>query len=367
MSRLPPSPDTTNMAAHMIVPEFSLDHDTDTIMHRGNLSNNNVATGATMNNNTTSYHQQQHQQQNAPQSRLRSVAKYNAFHPQALACSNEISAIAGPRGIALFRLSSPHIPLLIFSHATNYSSFSGKKNNQSRNSISSLAFQPTHGGGGGGGDFTNNSNGYSVPVNNNANTLYLAAARGSGVLIWDASGHSQNPLLGRLLLNDLNDSTIGSTGGGNRRDSDTLITSMSWMLSSGSRNNTPLLATTTASSLSMWDLRCHGSSQFQPSLRFCSSRNANIAKVAAPIVQVTCSTCSEECATIDASGIVRTYDLRKTGEGGGRSSTGYPLAVFMAHEAGVGIQHMERYDNGGNKGSAWVTWGLETQMSSAVV
>ena len=357
------------MAAHMIIPEFSLDDDTDTIMHRGNLSNKNVATGATMNNNnnnnnnnTTSHHQQQ----NAPTSRLRSVAKYNAFHPQALACSNEISAIAGPRGIALFRLSSPHIPLLIFSHATNYSSSSGKKYNQSRNSISSLAFQPT-GGGGGGGEFTNTSaNGGYVPVNNNATTLYLAAARGSGVLIWDASGHSQNPLLGRLLLNDLNDSTIGSTGG-SRRDSDTLITSMSWMLSSGSRNNTPLLATTTASSLSMWDLRCHGSSQFQPSLRFCSSRNANIAKDAAPIVQVACSTCSEECATIDASGIVRTYDLRKTGEGGGRSSTGYPLAVFMAHEAGVGIQHMERYDNGGNKGSAWVTWGLETQMSSAVV
>jgi len=375
MTKLPPSPDTTNVAAHMLVPEFSLDDDT--IIHRGNLSNNHCQ---------HHHHHHHHHQKNEP--RLRSVAKYNAFHPQALACSNDIlttsyessmdfggpaslGAIAGPAGVALFRLSRPHIPLLIFSHATNYYSPSGKKDNQSRNSISSLAFQPNTTN-----NFRNSGNGNSKTGGSiDSNTLYLAAARGSGVLIWDSSGHSQNPLLGRLLMNDLNDSTV--TAGGGRRDSDTLITSMSWMSSCTNNSNTPLLATTTASSLSMWDLRCHHTSGlFQPSLRFGSSRNANISTTSssnvaslitsvAPIVQVACSSCSEECATIDASGIVRTYDIRKT-EGDGRSSMGYPLGVFIAHEAGVGIHHMKRSHNSKYE-SAWVTWGLENPKSSAIV
>jgi hypothetical protein len=370
MMRLPPSPDTNAVAGHMLVPEFSLDDDT--IMHRGNLSKN-VAAGGTV--NTTGNHHHHHNHQH-PQHRLRSVAKYNAFYPQALACSNDIlttsykdhlesdldfggpaslGAIAGPRGVALFRLSRPHIPLLIFSHATNYSS-SARNNSKSLNSISSLAFQPTNG---------NSSS-------TNSNTLYLAAARGSGVLIWDASGHSPNPLLGRLLNDTTNDTTIIS-GVGGRRDLETRITSMSWMsyCNRNSSSNSPLLATTTASSLSMWDLRSHqASGLFKPSLRFGSTRNANVAATssltpAAPLVQVACSSCSEECATMDVSGIVRTYDLRKT-DGGGRSSVGYPLSVFMAHEAGVGIDHLSR-SHDGRVESAWVTWGLEAPMPSAIV
>jgi hypothetical protein len=370
MLRLPPSPDTNAIAGHMLVPEFSLDDNT--VMHRGNLSKKGAARGKT---NTMGYHQQQHTYQQ-PQHRLRSVAKYKAFHPQALACSNDIlttsykdqlessldsggpaslGAIAGPRGVALFRLSRPHIPLLIFSHATNYSS-SARNNSKTLNSISSLAFQPANG----------NS------TSTDSNTLYLAAARGSGVLIWDASGHSPNPLLGRLLNDSTNGTTINSTVDG-RRDLETRITSMRWMsyCNSNGSGNSPLLATTTASSLSMWDLRCHQTSGlFQPSLRFGSSRNANVAATssqtpAAPLVQVACSSCSDECATMDVSGIVRTYDLRKT-DGGGRSSVGYPLSVFMAHEAGVGIDHLSRTHEGRVE-SAWITWGLETPMSSAIV
>ncbi len=364
MMRLPPSPDTNALAGRMLVPEFSLDDET--ILQRGNLSKS-VTTGGMV--NSVGHHQ-------LPQHRLRSVAKYNAFHPQALACSNDIlttsykdhlessldfggpaslGAIAGPRGVALFRLSRPHIPLLIFNHATDYSS-SGRNNRKTLNSISSLSFQPT--------------NGNSKSTNSNA--LLLAAARGSGVLIWDASGHSPNPLLGRL-LNDTTNETTFASGVGGRRDLETRITSMSWM-SHSNRNtssNSPLLATTTASSLSMWDLRCNLSSgMFQPSMRFGSSRNSNVAATssstsAAPLVQVACSCCSEECATIDVSGVVRTYDLRKT-DGGGRSSVGYPLSVFMAHEAGVGIDHLPR-SRDGRVDSAWVTWGLETPMPSAVV
>lgn len=374
MMRLPPSPDMNALSGHVLLPEFSLDDDT--ILHRGNLSKNNPAGGIVNNSGYHHHHQNNVNQHQHQQHRLRSVAKYNAFHPQALACSNDIlttsykdhlessldfggpaslGAIAGPRGVALFRLSRPHIPLLIFSHATNYSS-PARNSRKSLNSISSLAFQPANG---------NSSSTIS-------NTLYLAAARGSGVLIWDASGHSPNPLLGRLLNDMTNDTTIVSSVGG-RRDLETRITSMSWMPNSNnnSRRYRPLLATTTASSLSMWDLRCNMTSGlFQPSLRFGSARNANVAATssstpAAPLVQVACSSCSEECATIDVSGIVRTYDLRKT-DGGGRSPVGYPLSVFMAHEAGVGIDHITRSRDGGVE-SAWVTWGLETTMSSAMV
>ena len=373
MMRLPPSPDLKSISNPMTVPDMSLDDDT--ILHRGNLSKN-VSSVAAINKAGYNHHNQQQDLLVQQQHRLRSVAKYNEFYPQALTCSKNVvatpygdhtdssqgfseadslGAIAGPRGVALFRLSRPHIPLLIFSHATNYSS-PARNSRKSLNSISSLAFQPANG---------NSSSTIS-------NTLYLAAARGSGVLIWDASGHSPNPLLGRLLNDMTNDTTIVSSVGG-RRDLETRITSMSWMPNSNknSRRNSPLLATTTASSLSMWDLRCNMTSGlFQPSLRFGSARNANVAATssstpAAPLVQVACSSCSEECATLDVSGIVRTYDLRKT-DGGGRSPVGYPLSVFMAHEAGVGIDHIAR-SRDGEAESAWVTWGLETTMSSAMV
>ena len=350
MMRLPPSPEMVNIkAGHLRIPEFSLNDDE--VLHQGSLSKNAVRF------ETKGSHQH-------IQHRLRSVAKYNAFDPQTLACSNDtlsiessqdfcgptsLGAIAGPRGVALFRLSRPHIPLLLFSHATNYPS-SNRNSFKSLNSISSIAFQPT------------NSTGTST----NPSTLYLAAARGSGVLIWDASGHSPNPLLGRLLNDTTNDT---------RRDSASHITSISWMPGSNrnSSGSNPLLATTTASSLSMWDLRCHQTSGlFQPSLRFSCSRNANVAATssllpASRIVQVACSSCSEECATIDMSGVVRTYDLRKT-DGGSHSSVGHPLSVFVAHEAGVGIDHLSKTCDGRDAvESAWVTWGMETSTPSAIV
>ncbi|KAL3909517.1 MAG: hypothetical protein SGARI_002563, partial [Bacillariaceae sp.] len=272
--------------------------------------------------------------------RLRSVAKYSSFHPQALACSSEIintsykdfesaqdyggpsslGAIAGPRGVALFRVSRPHVPLMIFSHATN----------STKNSISSLAFQPRT---------------QRIAGNNNNNvqdisSLYLAAARGSGVLIWDASGHSANPLLGRLLMDPVQDSIGGSVAA---------VSSIAWKTNPSGSD--PLLATTAGTFMSLWDLRSPG---FKPSLRFSSSRNA----VNTPLVQVACSSVSEECATIDAAGVVRIYDVR--GTGGGSSSSGAPVGTFVAHEAGVGILHLPleqdpTVDSVTNKQSAWVT------------
>ena len=410
--------------------------DHSTILNRANRASATTAATkpTTYQQQQNPQQQQQHQKQQQSIRRLRSVAKYNAFHPQAMACSNDalsaassssyeatmngddsgdtsnaitsLGAIAGPRGVALFRLSKPHIPLLIFSHTTSSSNNNNNTDSSSlgatattrrknkfasktaNNSITSLAFQPT---------ISYHHTSYESSVgrrqsgvikSNNHQTLYLAAARGSGVLIWDASGHSTNPLLGRLLINDLvnNDSTnnssryyggIGNSGSKNSL-SETFITSMSWMPSSSISNfNNPLLATTTSSSLSMWDLRCpHTSGLFQPSLRFANNINHQLTSMSvgikrAPIVQVACSSCSVECATIDASGVVRIYDLRKTEKGG-------PVTSFIAHEAGVGIHHMERKitttsstcnnDNGTiTTSSAWVTWGLDSPMSSATV
>ncbi|KAL3918200.1 MAG: hypothetical protein SGILL_004350 [Bacillariaceae sp.] len=352
MTRLPPSPDGpgTSTTRNVPQPQLSLDG----------------ATPLRSNSPGPSF----------LQPRLRSVAKYSSFQPQALACSTEIintsykdfessqdyggpsslGAIAGPRGVALFRVSRPHVPLMIFSHATNSST--------ARNSISSLAFQPT---------WNKKSNVDKSRRLFGANgedlsSLYLAAARGSGVLVWDTSGHSANPLLGRLLMDPVQDSVAGSTA----------VSSIAWKANPSSVSGSePLLATTSAASLSLWDLRAH-TTGFKPSLRFSSSRNNGIhatSSVAAPLVQVACSNMSEECATIDASGVVRIYDIRMTERG--RSSSGSPLGTFVAHEAGVGILHLPlEYDEDALDGqspnamcsqSAWVTWGLENPTASAVV
>lgn len=276
--------------------------------------------------------------------RLRSVARYQAFYPQALACSSTLSsyddtganqstvslkstdaapsclgAIAGPQGVALFRLSRPHVPLLILSHATNATP---------PNQISSLAFEPKSGG------------------KNYTNSLFLASTRGSGVLIWDASGHSPNPLVGRVGIDhaysafDLEDSRL---------------TSLCWKPSASS---SPLLATTTASTIALWDLRTP-TFHFKPTTKFGITRKASGPTALSPLVQIACSSDSDECATIDASGIVQVYDIRMNDRG---RQSGGALSTFAAHEtAGVGIAYL------GHTGSRWLTWGLDEPVSSAIV
>lgn len=115
--------------------------------------------------------------------RLRSVARYTTFQPQAIACStplqnakrepryvSSVGAVAGPNGIALFRVSRPQTPLVVLNHASSKKGTAG--------TVSSLSFQPQ----------TTDS------------PLLLAAARGCGVLVWDASGHSLTPLVSRLAM-----------------------------------------------------------------------------------------------------------------------------------------------------------------------
>eukprot|EP00980_Cylindrotheca_fusiformis_P009435 scaffold2065_cov107-Cylindrotheca_fusiformis.AAC.5 len=313
--------------------------------------------------------------------RLRSIARYQSFYPQALACSDTLTvstqsdlidepqptgvsstlmstqsqkhkesrrtppsgttsslgALAGPQGVALFRLARPHIPLLVLSHATNSTS--------KRSSISSLAFQPNAGD----------------------RSLYLAATRGSASLIWDASGHSTMPLIGRL----------GSES--NAADSlDAHITSMCWKPSSQQASSTsPLLATTTANSISLWDLRVapQGStSSFKPTLRIGTSRQISFSKssaIAPKIVQVACASESDELATIDTTGIVRIYDVRMTERHRAPSTSGSASSTFRAHAtAGVGLAYFPTTAMKGSgensTSSSWLTWGLDSPKASAV-
>lgn len=313
--------------------------------------------------------------------RLRSVARYQAFHPQALACSDTLTistdnilndeeingvsstsmssiatkrntargaslsntttslgALAGPQGVALFRMSRPHIPLLILSHATNSKS---KLSN-----ISGLAFQPNADAMG-------------------SQSLYLAATRGTASLIWDASGHSTMPLIGRL-GSDMNVADAF----------DTRITSMCWKPSSRTASATaPLLATTTANSISLWDLRVapQGSTSFKPTLRIGTAKQtsfSNSSAIAPKLVQVACSSESDELATIDSAGIVRIYDIRMAERNRAPSTSGSAASSFRAHEtAGVGLAYFptkSANNNAKTLSSSWLTWGLDSPKASAV-
>lgn len=327
MTQLPPSPEMKAMEAQAL-PDFSLD-----------------SPGPGMTSAVSS---------EIPKTsirRLRSVARYQSFDPQVLACSDALTsydqqpsqaspadsdiqsslgAIAGPHGVALFHLSRPHVPLLILSHATNAS--------KQKSTISSLAFEPK-----------------LASSKNSTNLLHLAAARGSGVLVWDASGHSPNPLIGRVGADRASNSSYFD---------DSSLTSICWKASATS---TPLLATTSTSTFCLWDLRA-SSTAFKPSVSFGTMRSAIGPTPLSPFVRVACSSDSEECAAMDASGIVRIYDVLMTDRG----RRGSPLSTFVAHAtAGVGIAYFgsQSFNPGAeNKSplSRWLTWGLDVPLSSAI-
>eukprot|EP00934_Nitzschia_sp_Nitz4_P007756 Nitzschia sp. Nitz4//scaffold2_size372955//310412//314952//NITZ4_000461-RA/size372955-augustus-gene-0.391-mRNA-1//1//CDS//3329546892//7746//frame0 len=294
----------------------------------------------------------------APVRRLRSIARYQSFFPQALACSSvlassaddnfdsqqataskwrnphsgpsSLGAVAGVQGVALFRLSRPHVPLLILSHATS---------TVAKNSISSLAFEPKN----------------DPPVS--PSSLYLAATRGSGVMVWDASGHSPNPLVGRVGMDQMDAPSLTPPE---------RITSISWKPGTASAS-VPLLAATTASTLSLWDLRA-SSASFQPAVRFATSRSGALPGQNSSLVQVACSSDTDECATINSDGIVHIYDIRMMD----RLRHGSPRSTFSAHEtAGVGLSYLGQASSSGSLAdpqfSRWVTWGLDSPISTAVV
>ena len=192
----------------------------------------------------------------SPARRLCSVACYASFHPEALACSptlnsthqssagpgatssnetttaeqasllfSSLGAVAGTDGVAIFRVSQPHVPLLLLSHDAGAAATT-----TTRASITtSLRF---------------------------SNSLQLASARGSGVLVWDVSGHSLSPLQGRLQ---------GLDPASDNNNNSNLITSLTWKPTDLADES--WLAATTATSAGIWDLRS-SSAAVRPSLRF---------------------------------------------------------------------------------------------------
>ena len=276
-------------------------------------------------------------------SRLRSLAKYSSsFKPQALACSLPVSssyadvehasrgltspnsraatspnpsqaaslgAVAGQQGIALFRVTRPESPLLVFSAS----------NTQDADIVSSLSFQQSGAA---------------------SDSFYLAAAKGASALVWDASGHSPNPLRQRLRVDS-----------GNIAES--RIKSLNW------KPNSDFLAATTASTACLWDLRVD-SAVVKPSLRFGVNRGRS-GIVMSPNVQIACSD-ANECAVMDAAGRLRVFDIRKTERARGNANALYSVAAFL--HAGIGVSY---FPTSLRNTATWLTWGLDRASNDASV
>lgn len=324
MMRLPPSPETTSMAPRTLLPMKHLSIQDD------------VADDGTTAARTSS--------------RLRSIARYERFQPQAIACSTplltnysahhdssgvrtsrgdkqnrnnrqrvgtSVAAIAGPQGVALFRVSRPHTPLVVLSHASS----------RKTSAVSALSFEP----------------------HTKKDSLLLAAARGSNILVWDASGHSLSPLLGRLAM----ESTLSSSD---------RITSISWKTSSSSQS---LLATTNATSASLWDLRTAlRANSSRPSVRLGNARKIdNAGYVIDPLVQVAASN-KNEVATLDASGVVHVFDVRMTDRSSPGNNIGEVTSFTAFQHIGIGLESLS---TSGSEDTRWVTWGLDATQSDAIV
>mmetsp|Transcript_11330 Transcript_11330/g.16301 ORF Transcript_11330/g.16301 Transcript_11330/m.16301 type:complete len:1197 (+) Transcript_11330:1-3591(+) len=143
----------------------------------------------TMRQTTQNY--QQRGANDSVDSRFRVAACFRDFEPRALACSvltrpsssrnssnissaGSVCAVSGPKGIICFQNNSPQKPYLIINHISP----------STRNF--SLAFQPTC-------PLYNINN-----MQQNQSPFLLASAAGSGVLIYDVSGHALSPLITRL-------------------------------------------------------------------------------------------------------------------------------------------------------------------------
>ena len=299
----------------------------------------------------------------AATSRLRAVANYGSFGPQALACSlpvasyysepdvlvqsslpssstltgrtradlsareqleghgSSLGAIAGLHGVSLFRVTKPHAPLLILGHASGASSSLG--------GVTSLAFQPQ--------------------VSRAQSSLYLAAARGAGILLWDVSGHSLSPLTGRL------GTDAGLAGG---VDMDSRISDIAWYAGTDKNSATPLLVATTGSAACLWDLREPPRSTFnKPSVRF----GARTRTSAEGNIQVSCTE-NGDCGILDRSGCLRIFDIRMTVNS--RVAAGALFSGNVFRHAGFGLEPFTMSSEGS---SCWVCWGVDKPGSDAVV
>ncbi len=264
---------------------------------------------------------------------LNAVARYTDFQPEALACSmplaasynsddngqrrqgrelpfTSLGAVAGPHGVALFRVSKPHIPLLFLKHES-------QMNSAGVGSGTSLAFQPENG-----------------------HSLYLASARGSGILVWDVSGNSLSPLAGRLGF----DPAVAGSNIANTR-----ITSMAWQ-----PNHPNILAATTPTVACLWDLRSSSSSSsVKPILTFVKSQRM-LGNTSGPSLVYVACTNHNSCATMDAKGFVHLFDLRLTGSNN-NTIVGAVSSFSSFNYAGVGVAAFPTSKDS----HGLITWGLD--------
>ena len=249
---------------------------------------------------------------------LETAEDYTHFRPQALATHPALSLLAlnGPLGIAVSRIAATPTgnsssestrqihhrqrldQMLVLRHVTADYSVAA---------INSLKFAPSRA------------------------DLKLASAMGSGLTLWDVSGHTNVPLLARLSV----------------RNDHGSVSCISWMKSSNE------ILAAAKNQVTMFDVRSVGAG-CSPVLYFNSGGNS-------PLCYVDCND-QNQVGTMDQSGYARIYDLRYGSYTSGSSSMSSSklLATFMAHEGrGVGISPFTANDN--IKEPAWITWGCNRQ------
>ena len=321
--------------------------------------------------------------------RLRMMANYETFHPQVMTTTTgggsgkeswwcDYGALAGPDQVVVFRWDhQPQIPTRIFHHPTG-------------GEIQSLAFSPLP------SPDHHNPN----PTNNNQ-PVYLAAVRGSSILIWDI--HSQQPLQRRLGMTPgttVHSASSSSLGGA----SSTTITSMTWIAPedppSLTTSTTNLwMAATTSTMAGLWNL---GSTitTTTTTLSSSSSSSATLASNTASHVAVQRPTVRfadatqlvppeyspyrqiavgrhdratgiMPCAILSASGIIRIYQLHIHNVSTAVTVVVDPTPshfIEACHSTGVGLAYIALpHPNGQHHRHGWVTWGLDASHTDPVV
>jgi hypothetical protein len=112
-----------------------------------------------------------------------------------------LAAIAGPMGITVVDILTPQRPWLVLNYASTVHDYEGgcksTADGSAKGGITTMAFQP-----GQSSESINQTQNREEECIQSSSSILLAAARGSGILIWDCSGRSLNPLLGRLNASD---------------------------------------------------------------------------------------------------------------------------------------------------------------------
>ena len=348
--------------------------------------------------------------------RLQMIANYENFHPQVIACSDPIrfptadgtykhndlatttskpqhsgfpsssrttiestkkssttplGAIAGSDGIVVFRWDAPHIPMLVLSYtnvATTKSSSSSASSPSpsisSTGGITSLAFSPS-----------NQHIDSKRKKGSEPSPIYLAAVRGSSILIWDVTGHTIQPLQSRLGMTPSLTSSVGA--GSSYTTLSSTITSMTWITVPGSSSTNLHIAATSQTMAGIWDLGSpsgpssgisnNSSSIQRPCIRFA---DASKYQEYSPYIQIACSNSASingpQCAILSASGMVRIYNLHVSA-GSINIVIDHPIHQLEAcHSAGIGMSYIALRNNS-TCHNGWVTWGLDASNTDPIV